>query len=41
MNSGDKNIKIWVGEVGGYRLLDSGGKEKLEEVGGERKSREV
>lgn len=29
-----ENIKIWMGEVGGYKLLDSGGKEKLEEIGG-------
>jgi len=30
----EKNIKIWTGEVGGYKLLDSGNKEKLEEIGG-------
>jgi len=29
-----ENIKIWIGEVGGYRLLDSGDKQKLEEMGG-------
>lgn len=28
------NIKILVGEVPGYKLLDSGGKQKLEEIGG-------
>ena len=31
-----QNIKIWAGEVPGYRLLDSGGKEKLEEIDGQR-----
>lgn len=31
-----ENIKIWAGEIGGYKLLDSGDKEKLEEVGGVR-----
>lgn len=29
-----ENIKIWTGEVGGYKLLDSGEKEKLEEING-------
>jgi len=29
-----ENIKIWTGEMGGYKLLDSGGKEKLEEING-------
>lgn len=29
-----ENIKIWAGEVPGYRLLDSGEKEKLEEING-------
>jgi len=29
-----KNIKIWTGEMGGYKLLDSGEKEKLEEING-------
>jgi 23S rRNA G2069 N7-methylase RlmK/C1962 C5-methylase RlmI len=29
-----ENIKIWAGEVKGYRLLDSGKKEKLEEING-------
>ena len=28
------SIKIWVGETGGYKLLDSGNKQKLEEIGG-------
>jgi 23S rRNA (cytosine1962-C5)-methyltransferase len=31
-----ENIKIWTGEVAGYKLLDSGEKQKLEEVGGTR-----
>lgn len=34
MNPEQKNIKIWVGEMGGYKLLDSGEKEKLEEING-------
>ena len=34
MNNQDKNIKIWTGEIGGYKLLDSGDKKKLEEIGG-------
>lgn len=29
-----ENIKIWAGEVPGYKLLDSGEKEKLEEING-------
>lgn len=29
-----QNIKIWTGEVPGYRLLDSGNKQKLEEING-------
>ncbi|MEK7668992.1 MAG: class I SAM-dependent methyltransferase [Patescibacteria group bacterium] len=29
-----KTIKIWVGEMGGYKLLDSGNKKKLEEING-------
>jgi len=29
-----KNIKIWTEEMGEYKLLDSGNKEKLEEIGG-------
>jgi 23S rRNA (cytosine1962-C5)-methyltransferase len=29
-----ENIKIWVGEVPGYKLLDSGKREKLEEIEG-------
>jgi len=29
-----ENIKIWTGEMGGYKLLNSGGKEKLEEING-------
>lgn len=29
-----QNIKIWAGEIAGYRLLDSGDKEKLEEING-------
>jgi len=28
------NIQIWTGEVAGYKLLDSGDKKKLEEIGG-------
>ena len=31
-----ENIKIWAEEIGGYKLLDSGDKKKLEEVGGVR-----
>lgn len=31
-----ENIKILEGEVNGYKLLDSGDKEKLEEIGGKR-----
>lgn len=31
-----ENIKIWVGEMPGYKLLDCGEKQKLEEVGGVR-----
>jgi 23S rRNA (cytosine1962-C5)-methyltransferase len=31
-----ENIKIWTGETGGYKLLDSGDKKKLEEIDGER-----
>jgi 23S rRNA (cytosine1962-C5)-methyltransferase len=31
-----ENIKIWAGEMGGYRLLDSGDKKKLEEINGTR-----
>ncbi len=31
-----ENIKIWEGNMGGYKLLDSGGKEKLEEIGEQR-----
>lgn len=34
-----ENIKIWTGEVPGYRLLDSGEKEKLEEINGVRIAR--
>lgn len=34
MENEEKNIKIWAGEVPGYKLLDSGEKEKLEEIGG-------
>lgn len=34
MDPKQENIKIWVGEMGGYKLLDSGGKEKLEEING-------
>ena len=30
-----EKVKIWVGEVPGYRLLDSGNKQKLEEIIGE------
>ncbi|MFA6269808.1 MAG: class I SAM-dependent methyltransferase [Candidatus Paceibacterota bacterium] len=29
-----KDIKIWTGEMGGYKLLDSGNKQKLEEING-------
>ena len=29
-----ENIKIWAREMGGYKLLDSGDKEKLEEING-------
>jgi len=29
-----KNIKIWAGEMGSYKLLDSGNKKKLEEING-------
>jgi len=36
MNSEEKNIKIWAGEMGGYKLLDSGDKQKLEEINGKR-----
>lgn len=31
-----QNIKIWVSEMGDYKLLDSGEGQKLEEIGGER-----
>lgn len=31
-----ENIKIWAREMGGYKLLDSGEKKKLEEIGGTR-----
>jgi len=31
-----ENIKIWAGEMGGYKLLDSGDKKKLEEINGTR-----
>jgi 23S rRNA (cytosine1962-C5)-methyltransferase len=34
MNSQNKNIKIWAGEIEGYKLLDSGDKKKLEEING-------
>ncbi len=33
-NKKEKNIKIWTGEMGGYKLFDSGEKEKLEEING-------
>src|SRR3989339_201287 len=29
-----ENIKIWAREMGGYKLLDSGDKEKLKEING-------
>jgi 23S rRNA (cytosine1962-C5)-methyltransferase len=35
-SNGMENIKIWVGEINGYKLLDSGDKKKLEEIGGKR-----
>jgi 23S rRNA (cytosine1962-C5)-methyltransferase len=31
-----ENIKIWTGEIGDYKLLDSGDKKKLEEIGGKK-----
>lgn len=31
-----ENIKIWAGEVEGYKLLDSGKKQKLEEINGQK-----
>lgn len=31
-----ENIKIWAGEIKDYKLLDSGDKKKLEEIGGTR-----
>ena len=34
MKNEERNIKIWTGEIGDYKLLDSGEKQKLEEVGG-------
>ena len=36
MEDKEKNIKIWAGEIGGYKLLDSGDKKKLEEINGTR-----
>ena len=36
MENKEKNIKIWAGEIGGYKLLDSGDKKKLEEINGTR-----
>jgi len=36
MENNEKNIKIWAGEMGGYKLLDSGDEKKLEEIGGKR-----
>jgi 23S rRNA (cytosine1962-C5)-methyltransferase len=32
----EKNIKIWAGEMGNYKLLDCGDKKKLEEINGTR-----
>lgn len=34
MKEEKSNIQIWTGEVSGYKLLDSGEGEKLEEIGG-------
>lgn len=36
MENNKQNIKVWAGEMGGYKLLDSGDKKKLEEIGGVR-----
>jgi 23S rRNA (cytosine1962-C5)-methyltransferase len=36
MENNDKNIKIWAGDMPDYKLLDSGDKRKLEEIGGKR-----
>lgn len=34
MENNEKNIKIWTGEIAGYKLLDSGNGKKLEKIDG-------
>jgi len=36
MNYKEKNIQIWVEDMESYKLLDSGEKEKLEEINGQK-----